>query len=167
MKTIHIPPLGWWVRFADWAMIPVMYFVSGTLSEAPQRTHCWNNKKLARPDAAYLWPLVMVHSAGILGSTERWWRKMPIFHMPIFGGWKHYVVLEPLCSRGTPWHVGWIAHDVIGVSQIVAKGPVRVLLGSETVSHFGLNTDGTQVPVRKIGEGTIGDEGKYAQILFL
>ncbi len=166
MKTIHVPPLGWLARFADWAMFPVMYLVSGTLSESPQRTHRWNNKKLRPRDVQYLLPHSMVHSSGTPSSGRFWW-KMPLFHLPVFGGWRHYIVLEPLCPPDTSWHVGWITRDVVGVSRITSRGPVRVLLGSENVLHFGLYPDGTQLFVKKIGEGTIGDEGQYALLPLL
>ena len=167
MKTIHIPPLRWHARLADWVMMPIMYIVSGTLSEAPQRTHWWNNEMLTARNVKYLLPHTMVRSSGISSKKRFRSKVIPIFHLPIFGGWRHYVVLEPLCSQGAPWHVGWITKDVIGVSWITLNGPVRVLIGPEAVSHFGLNTDGTQVAVKKIGRGTIGNEGPYARLPLL
>lgn len=164
MKKIHVPPLSRWIRFLDWILVPVMYFVSGTLSEKPQRTHRWNNTKLSIEDVRGLHSLCMVHSAGVL-ATERWRWKIPIFHLPLFGGWKQYVVLEPASPHITAWHVGWVTLDVRGVSRIVDHGPVRVLLGPQAVAHFGIDArTGSQIALRKVGTGAIGDEGSFCHI---
>lgn len=162
MPNIHVPPLGRLARIADYCMVPLMYLVSGTLSESPQKTHKWNNKKLTHADVRHLSFLQMVQSVGVPAS-QRWFGKIPLFHMPIFGGWKRYVLLSPIAERNIVWHVGWIAGDVIGVSRISCTGPVRVLIGPSVVAHFGLDTDGRQVPVVKIGEGSIGDGSPFGR----
>lgn len=75
--------------------------------------------------------------------------------MPIFGGWRHYVVLEP-CGNYTAWHVGWITEDSVGVTRLTLRGPVRMLMGPKMVTFFGINTEGRQISLAKVGEGTIG-----------
>lgn len=161
MKKIHVPPLRWYEHVFDWLMIPVMYLIAGTLRETPQRTHRWNNKKLRRAEVRHLLQLFMVLSS-CLPTRTRWFWKIPLFHMPILGGWKHYVVLEPSHLTGAMWHVGWVAGDVIGVSRVTLTGPVRVLVGDGDVSHFGLDAEGRQIPIRRIGVGTIGAGGPFA-----
>ena len=85
----------------------------------------------------------------------------------MFGGWKRYVVLSPIAEHNIVWHVGWIAGDVIGVSRIMCTGPVRVLVGSGVVFHFGLDEDGRQIPVLKIGRGSIGDGSPFGSLPLL
>lgn len=159
---IHVRPLGWLERFADVLMLPIMYIISGTFSEVPQRTHRWNNTKLHSSQVAHLVDDMRVFCFGIKSAKIRWWFKIPIFHIPIFGGWKDYVVLQPI-DASQEWHIGWLAHDVAGISRINVRGPVRVLLGPGDVTFFGINTDGDQIQIREVMRGTIGNNGPFAR----
>ncbi len=159
---IHVQPLGWLGRIADVLMRPVMYMISGTFSEVPQRTHYWNNTKLKSDQVAHLRDEMKVFCRGIKSAGVRFWFKIPFFHIPIAGGWKNYVVLQPV-DLSKVWHVGWIAHDVTGISRIKVTGPVRVLLGSKDVSFFGISSEGDQLQLEEISRGKIGDGGKYAK----
>ncbi len=100
-----------------------------------------------------------VRCSGV-STVRRWLFGFPIFHVPIFGGWRDYVVLSPY-SVNQEWHVGWIASDVCGISRIKLSGPVRMLLGPGDVEFFGIDMEGCQIPICKIGQGKIGDGGKY------
>src|SRR3989344_2294378 len=131
----EVPSLGWPARLADKLMIPVMYLVSGTLNEKPQKTHRWNNKKLTKAEVGSLNQEEMAHCRGVSYANKR---HLLRFHIPIFGGWQSYVVLEPEHPQG--WHVGWIPQDTAaGVSRIQLSGPVRLLLGPDEVSFFGIS----------------------------
>ena len=168
MKHIHVPPLGWLARIADKAMVPLMYCLAGVLREAPQMTHRWNNMKLKPGDVAHLNRSMMVFCRGRNDATERFIKGLPYFHITIYGGWKHYVVIEPCSGSKLTWHVGWIAGNVIGVTRINLHGRVRLLIGPGDVHFFGIHSDsGAQVTVRKVGSGSIGDGGEFAQLPLL
>lgn len=161
-NKIHVQPLGWLERFADVLMFPIMYIISGTFNEAPQQTHRWNNTKLKSEQIAHLRDDMKVFCEGIKSAGVRFWLKMPFFHIPLLGGWKDYVVLQPV-DPTREWHVGWIADDVAGVSRIKVRGPVRLLLGPGDVSFFGVNSEGDQIQLHEISRGRIGDGGKYSK----
>jgi len=155
----------------DVLMVPWMHLLAWSL-ETPQRTHFWNNRKLIWSQVKNLEKCKMVNCAGDPDAKQRWWWKIiPIFHMPILGGWKRYVALQPLeRCRKTPWYIGWKCHDVIGVSQVPIqgpKGPVRTLRGPKNIFFFGVTEEGVQVPLKQIGEGIIGDGGPYKKVLLL
>jgi hypothetical protein len=141
-----------------------MYLLAGTFREAPQQTHRWNNTKLKWKELEDFDHALMVRCKGRV-SVRRWWGKIPIFHMPIFGGWKHYVVIQPL--NDVLWHPGWIAGDVIGVSRITIQGPVRLLLGDKKVAFYGVDQEGNQIRLAKVGEGKVGDKGPFSRIPLL
>lgn len=162
-KTLYVRPLGLIARCADFLMTPIMYLFSGTV-EAPQKTHRWNNVHLKRGDIKHLDSNEMVRCKG---KNKALCRINPIFHLPILGGWRDYVVLEPVESIEN-WHVGWVAGETIGVSRIRLSGPVRLLLGSEDVTFFGVDAkDNFQIPIKKIGCGRIGHGGQYAKVPLL
>ena len=152
-----IVPLGPLAKRADRLMTPVMIFLSGTKKEAPQKTHFWNNRKFRNNELDSLNQDLMV-----IGSarTTRIRLERPVrFHMPIFGGWKYYIVLEPTQEGADKvWHIGWIHLDGTGgVSRIPITGKVRMLLGSGFVHFFGITPEGNQIPIKSAGEGTIGN----------
>jgi hypothetical protein len=110
----------------------------------------------------------MVHCEGTVQALPRRRLNLPIFHMPIFGGWREYVVIQPSNSvQHDGWHVGWIAKDVVGVSQITLNGPVRLLLGPNAVSFFGVDARGNQIPIIKVGTGRVRIPCTHSQIPLL
>ncbi len=163
--TVIVRPLPMWVRFLDLVMVPIMYLVSGTLSEAPQQTHRWNNQKLRGTELEKFDKASMVFDEGLKGEADRWWGKLPIFHLPILGGWKKYVVLSP--QMNGIWHVGWWSDDVGGVSRLPLNGPVRMLIGPRSTKFFGIDMEGKQVPLTRVGEGRVGMGGPYVRIPLL
>lgn len=165
-ERIRIRPLGVLERFADACMVPLMYAVSGTLGEWPQRTHRWNNTRLTPTEVGHLRADRMVSCEGIPSAHPRWRLGLPFFHLPIFGGWKEYVVIAP-AGPSAPWHVGWLTSSAAGVSHIPLGGPVRMLLGPELVSFFGIDAAGVEIPLRELGRGAVGDGGPYAHIPLL
>lgn len=170
MNKIQVPPEGWLAKLGDWILVPVMYFVSGTLSETPQRTHKWNNKKLTSDEVAQLASISQfnVFVDGLTDERARFFGKLPIFHLPICGGWKNYMVFKPCGKAHTGWHIGWIAEDASGVTKIKLNGPVRMLLGPDEVTFFGVDTKtGEQIPIQTVGTGRIGDEGPFADLPLL
>ncbi len=166
VKKIHVPPLSKAARFFDWLLTPVMYLLAGTFSESPQKTHPWNNKKLTADEVQKLAPSRMIHSGGNAAARRRWIWKLPLFHAPIFGGWRDYIVIQPFDPHAE-WHVGWVGKDVAGVTQVKLYGPARVLIGPEEVSFFGLNRRGQQIPLVVVGRGEIGERGPFAKLPLL
>ncbi len=165
MRTITIPKPRWYAWWLDEYMKPVMYLLSGTLSESPQETHPWNRHSLAKDDVRLLQESHMVRCGKMFGRA-RWFGWVPVFHIPVIGGWRDYFVIVPRkeLREGEVWYAGWIADDVIGVSQIPLTGPVRLLRGSVDARFFGLDTDGNQISVQLIGTGRIGDGGPFSQV---
>lgn len=149
-------PLAKWEAFLDLLMTPLMYLISGTFTEIPQRTHRWNNRKLSAEQVEKLNDQLTLLVRKKRGASKR---LGIFFHIPILGGWRHYVVLRSL--EGVNWYVGWKTSDTAGgISAIPLSGPVRVLRGNEDVKFFGLNSLGEQIPIELIFEGQIGD-GRY------
>lgn len=169
IERITITPLPWTIRLIDWMLRPLMRFIAGPHAwfEEPQQTHFWNNQKLdTLPDSWVSSYLLRV--PGDSTATPRWiFGFVPLFHIPIFGGWKRYVVLEPIDYIGG-WHPGWVAVDVIGCSRISVRGPVRLLQCPNPTEFFGVASDGgLPVTLRIIGFGTIGDGGPYSRLPLL
>lgn len=165
MSFLYIPPTGWLTYCADFLMSPLMYMLAGTVAEAPQETHRWNNLKFSWREVKLLEINLMTVVAGVPAS-RRWLGKIPLFHLPILGGWREYVVLEPAVPV-MYWHPGWYTSHVCGASRLAKRGRVRLLRGSETTSFFGVNEHGEQIPLTIVGYGRIGDGGPYAHLPLL
>ncbi len=168
-QVIKIPRLQFrqmtrWEKFLTWVMTPIMYLLQGTFSERPQETHLWNNCKID-PEGDWLpnHNKTVRVTGSIFATTDRWLGFIPIFHMPIFGGWREYVVLLPADST-RKWYVGWQTKDAFGVSMIPVRGAVRVLRGPGDVCFFAVTQHGLQIPLKKVGEGMIGHGGEFAKL---
>ena len=156
-------------RLADYLMMPLMYMLQGTLKEVPQRTHRWNNFKVRSNSDRFkiLRDFYFIAFVGDKNATKRWFGIIPIFHMPIFGGWKRFVVLEP-ANHTEPWFVGWAANqEVIGISQIPIYGRVRVTIGPEEVSFFAMNSKHEPLLLKQVGKGFIGKAGEFSSVPIL
>ncbi len=174
MKKIKFAPQGSVGRFFDWLMKPIMYWLQGDWVEEPQRTHFWNNVKLAKSEIRDLNVSEMIECEACKSKAPvRWkWGFVPIFHMPRFGGWKKYVCISSDWSVGQDWYIGWICEDgTIGLSLVPikpskrprfggyrSKGDIRVLIGPCRVKFFGLTSDGVQIDICIIDFGEIGDK---------
>lgn len=141
-----------------------MYLISGTFSESPQRTHRWNNLRLTLEQLAGLKENLMVRVNGKGGAIPWFW--IPFFHAPILGGWREYVVLAPTEPYAF-WRIGWKHAAGGGVTRLFLHGHVRMLIGPEDVSFFGLNEHGDQLPLAQIGVGRIGRGGRFIKVPLL
>lgn len=109
----------------------------------------------------------MVCVDGDIEESARFIHYLPIFHIPILGGWRRYVVLNP-GAEIHEWRVGWCAGVVQGVSRLTVTGPARLLLGDSPVSFFGIDAEThKQIPIEIIGTGVIGDGGLYRDVPLL
>lgn len=163
---MQIPPqrrISW---LGDLCMMPLMYLLQGTLREVPQRTHLWNNTKFGLSELQHLHHSALVTVAGDPRAVRRWWGPLPIFHIPLLGGWSKFSVIAPVGDVSV-WYIGWIAGDVAGVSQIPLSSPVRVLVGPGPAQFFGVDASGAQIALEIIGHGRIGAAGAFAHIPLL
>lgn len=153
-------------KIGDLLMLPVMYILQFPSFETPQRTHYWNNVKSSVADIKHFDPHQMVSVSSDLNAVKRWLGPLPIFHMPVFGGWKKFVVLQPVVDQDE-WYVGWIVGDTMGISQIKLDSKVRLLKGPTPVSFFGVNENGDQININLVAEGVLGKKHSYRNIILL
>ena len=167
MYSPLVKPQGFIGRIADWLLLPVMYLLQGTVWEKPQRTHVWNNTKFKQSALrSQLSDESLLVHPGEPGANAPFWFGIPRFHMPLFGGWRKFIVLETP-SLGA-WHVGWVTtHGFVGVSRVPINGPVRVLIGPGESIFFAIKEDGTVYRIRKVGEGLIGEAGEFSHVPLL
>lgn len=159
--SLEVKPLGLVGRVADFLMLPIMYLISGTFKETPQGGHRWNVKLFQQKEVESLDQKMMIHCQGVSKAMRRRW--LFLYHLPIFGGWKYYILIEPVDHKGT-WFIGFVARDVTGVSRIKLSRPVRMLVGKDDVSFFALDASSCeQIAIKKIGQGRIGDGGPFAK----
>ena len=160
-KILNVRRVNLIAHVADLLMVPIMYIVSGTFRERPQQTHAWNVQNLPLDGVKRLDSQAMVQYKGIAKQIAR---LGVLFHIPLVGGWRNYVVLQPTKHNGV-WFVGWKTSDVsVQISILPLTGPVRVLIGSGDVSFFGVTDDGMQIPIGEIGKGRIGDRGEFSKV---
>ncbi len=157
---------SWLEKIGDYLMLPLMYLLQVNIFESPQRTHFWNNTKYTSEHVRLLDSRFFVSVAGVARSVRRWLWYLPLFHMPIVGGWREYVVLAPAVPQDQ-WYVGWIAGDALGISHIKLKDQVRLLRGDGPVQFFGLNEHGEQIVLHLIGEGIIGKRSEFSSVPLL
>lgn len=158
--NIRIKPVSALGRILDVVLRPRMLVLSGTFRESPQETHWWNNQKLSYFDVRDLDRGLGQVWWSIPGEKPMKWFGLPIGHMPIFGGWRNYIVLRPSSGEET-WHVGWVTPGSAGVSRIPITGEVRMLIGSSDVLFFGADAHGRQIRIEVSGRGKVGDGSQF------
>ena len=137
-------------------MRPLMYVLGHCKPDSIQETHPWHQQTI---DPQRVNPDLSIFVTGEKEALSA--RLGPLYHM--FGGWKHYVLLE----AEPPFHVGWIFNrdnqaepEQSALSRHRIKdSSVRLLTGPEatTTQFFALNPEGEQILIRKIGKGVLGD----------
>lgn len=170
-----------WMMVLDRLMSPLMWLAGSTL-DSLQQTHAWHVQKIpAHLLASAKWDLISNTSSKIviaIGNEETWMNKKQkgIFHIPILGGWKNYIVLAPTMSvekiSPSGWRIGWYSvgpRPGLEINAIPLYGPVKMLIGSPDfkTTFFGVNADTyEQIDIVEIGSGTNGDM-KYPTIPLL
>jgi hypothetical protein len=166
MSLLHPHPESWLEKIGDALMLPLMYLLQMNIREVPQRTHFWNNTKYPNDAVRHLDADAIISIPGDAIASRRWFGPLPIFHMPIIGGWKKFVVLEPTVPQDQ-WYIGWIAGDTLGVSHITLRAEVRVLQGPGAAQFFGQNEHGEQIQLRQVGVGEVGRAGEFSHVPLL
>jgi hypothetical protein len=152
-------------RFFTRCFRPIMRWLSGASTEEPQSTHFWNCHRISLSCFAKLNQLAIEIQADQTACRRYKWKVIPIFHMPRFGGWKKYIVLEPV-EFVDEWFVGWGDGKAHGISRIPVLDKVRVLKGSRITQFVGINAYGKQIKLMKVGCGQIGDGGPWSHLPF-
>ena len=179
----RIPPLteraqAWSKRLRP-LMRLLMWATCGDIKESPQETHRWNNHKFLPREDEWLRHLQGLTTViGDPNASPKWYYlrlffriySIPLFHL---GGWKEYVVFEPLEVSDREWLILWIPHlqeDVSGVSLLPINGRVRVLRGQKLCHFIGLRqkvdnpSDWEPVPLQKVAHGRLGDRSEYRKV---
>ncbi len=162
---MNIQPLRPWEKLLDIILIPIMRLVSGAPAEEPQRSHVWNVKTLTPRDVENLDKSLMVTNSGMSRGVQRS-KIIPRHHIPIFGGWKNYIVISPK-NPEAGWFIGWNTHKVTEHSRIELRTPVRMLVAPEQVQFFAFSISGEQIRIEQIGEGVVGDKSQYSKLPLL
>jgi hypothetical protein len=144
-----------------------MYVLQGNFKESPQKTHIWNRSNISHRALQTIQSDMCVAGQDSDASTVAWAGLLPVFHMPIFGGWSTFIVIQPQQASIKRWYIGWVTQDATQISRIPLSTPVRVLLSREVVTFFGVDETGNQIPVIKVFKGSIGNAGKYSRIPLL
>jgi hypothetical protein len=148
-----------------------MRLISGAPFETPQETHGWNVQRVSPEKRNEIDDAPGVQVAGTYEGYLGKSHGVGLFHFPIFGGWKEYVVLETDTIQ--LWHLGWIVEGMgrsyFDLSRLTLREPrVRVLKppAGTSVLFYAVDGSGVQVPLKLIGEGAIGD-GKFPKVRLL
>ena len=166
---IDIRPLGWFEKTLDAIFLPIMYailWLSGGFGESPQMTHFWNNLKFSPKG---LDTSLMCRVKGISEKVRKQGNifQNALFHIPFLGGSKNYVVVAPVNIPENGWYAGWHNDGITGVSRILVKKPVRLLIGCDHINFMGFDSDGRQILVRVLWYGKIGDAGPLRKLPLL
>ena len=82
-----------------------------------------------------------------------------LYHMPIFGGLRKYVILENTNFKKS-WNVGWDNHlQMLKIYDL----RIALLVGKERFSAFALSDTEKEARLKIVGFGELGD-GKYNRL---
>lgn len=163
MRHIHLKPLTWVEKLLDLFLLPVMYVLSGTIKESPQQTHRWNYARLDSVQLSHLREHEMVFCSGVPKAPKKKYLfgLIPLFYT-YWWGWRDYIVLAPSDHSITSWYAGWITKDgSAGISRLPIQNRVRHLVGHGDVHFFGVNREGCQIPLERVGSGRIRNGGEF------
>jgi len=160
---ILVDPPGLITRLACLLLRPFMRIASGTFREEPKSgIGLLNYVRLSRYESGALDPGMMVFCKGTKNRVDSGIR----CHIPIFGGWRNYAVLDRSDSGTGAWYVGF-QHPGNLLTEVCRERntlPTRMLVGSRDVAFFGIdNETRRQIPIRLIKTGRIGEGGAYSK----
>lgn len=173
--AVRIEELSSAVKVGDLALWPVMYLLGGLKKDSVQRTHFWHSQKIDRGEIRKeLCVRIVGDDTQATVRSNRVW-PFPLFHAPVFGGWRKYTVLEVEGAAGL-WHIGWMHEQAPAGSRLLAtvqrlalhEKRVRVLNQSPgfVTEYYAFSPQGEQLPLRAVDEGWLGDM-RYAAVPLL
>ena len=157
----EIQSLPFYYRTLDYLLAPAMW-VLGKFKPPLMETHPWHMQNIhcdLVPDD--------IGEKVIGQDPSRYdFDDWGLFHMPLFGGWKNYLVLEAKDFKKY-WRVGWKVlffdkqkGQVCQVHKLKIYQPRIILLtginDSEKIG-FGVNDSNQLIPVKIVGKGVLGD----------
>ena len=141
-----------------------MFLIGGFKKDSLQESHQWHCQPI-RPEEIDESLCVSVEGDDRSSCKNKLF-PLPRFHMPIFGGWKNYVILE-VEPNNSAWHVGWIflqyprgfspRHSVHKKKIIENRIRVLKLPNGHHTMFFAISDSGTQLSIKIVGEGVLGD----------
>jgi hypothetical protein len=151
---------------ADCIMRPLMLMLGGFRRDSIQETHFWHNQPIDQSQIDKALSVVIAGDDDRATVTTNRVFPLPMFHVPILGGWRNYAVLE-VQSDVPYWHVGWVHIACTPGSRLlctvqrlrIADRQIRVLtqsLGFVT-EYFAVGPTGEQLPLSVIDRGVLGD----------
>ncbi len=160
---------------ADRLMWPLMFALGGFKRDSIQETHFWHNQSIDKSQIDSRLTVVISGDDGRASTKSNRVFPLPMFHVPIFGGWRNYVILE-LQSDASHWHVGWIHRKCTPGSRLlhtvqrlrIAERRVKVLTQSIgfVTEYFAIGPLGQQLPLALRDHGVLGDM-KYPSVRLL
>jgi hypothetical protein len=160
---------------ADHTMWPLMFVLGGWRRDSVHETHCWHNQVIDKSEINSSLSVVVTGDDDRTGVKTNHVLPLPLFHIPILGGWRNYVVLQ-VQSDARYWHVGWIHRACTPGSRLLATvqrlrivdRKVKVLTQAVgfVTEFFALDPVGGQLPLSVVDNGILGDM-KYPSIKLL
>jgi hypothetical protein len=144
-----------YIKILDTLLYPIMFAFNGFNKTDVQKTHPWHiksfNKSLLSSKNTTL-----IKGKDTSKVKDVWFG---LFHMPIFGGWKNYVVLEPINYKGV-WFLGWSTQKHTQLNKIPISGAIKALEGPKgnTTYFFAIDKNKNFIELKVVARGKIGDE---------
>ena len=147
-----------WRRSLDLLFIPIMVFLRGFSLDSLQKTHIWNHKYYKKTLSNDLFLTVLGSDTSNIKQKNYSRLLAWLFHAPIFGGWKHYVVIKPV-ENSKKWFIGWKDEQKTQISLLPLTGPVKMLVGpkGQQINFFGIDSNQNQIMLEKVDCGIQGD----------
>lgn len=162
MKIKQIPTM---YRILDYLLTPVMYILGGCKMDSIQKTHGYHAKNINVILDNCKTIEITGDDTSRFKNSRGFINNRGYFHMPIFGGWKSYVILENT-EFSNAWFVGWKTPSFYQVSRLKISTPLVKLLkgrkGDKSI-FFGFDLNGNQIKLKKVADGTLGDN-KFSNV---
>lgn len=157
----QIEEVPFYFRAIDYLLTPAMWVINGFKTPLME-THPWHPQNIhcdLIPDD--------IGKKTIGQDPSRFsFDTLGLIHMPIFGGWKNYLVLEAE-DFDQFWRVGWKVSYLdpekgrfCQIHKLKIYGPrIKVLAGNDETEGigFGLNDGHKLIPLKIVEEGVLGD----------
>ncbi len=146
---MKVPKVNIIFRILDLLLSPIMWILGGFVFPL-QESHPWNVKKWKWKGNGLVIPgtdkKAKFGHKNVLG----------FYHMPILGGLTKYVVIE---AEGfdKQWFVGWKGQIQ---SLPIKQNRIKLLVGKDGFQAYGLGDNGTNLKLKIVGFGEVGDS-KY------